>query len=198
MAKHLAHPHPHQIQAYFDQALDQESADSIQEHLEACPDCREKLARMEALATRLKTLPELSLSKDFSTAVLTQLSDQQTLSRGLAWILALEVLAAGSVIGALIPVIRSADWLSGLVSTRQELLAAVNIFLTQLASSWMVWWVKLSLNLKINLASLLSRTGFPPGMPSPWILILAAGGLVVLINYLLLRLAPFKNHHQQI
>jgi anti-sigma factor RsiW len=198
MAKQINHPHPDQLQAFFDQALDQESACSLQEHLELCLDCREELARLENLTARLESLPEFALERDFSLAVLSQLKENQMLSRRITWTLVLEALAAGAVIGALIPVIRVASWLPGLVSIRQELLAAVNIFLTQLASSWIVWWAQLQLNLKTALIPLLSQTNFPAALPSPWILILAAVSMGVLINYLLLRLTPLNNHQQQI
>ena len=105
MKNNIKHPEPNQLQAFFDQVLDKSDALAILNHLDSCPACREELAHLDLLITRLENLPEFSLQNDLSKSVLTKLQDRKKLSIGLTWTLVVEALAAGAVIGALIPVI---------------------------------------------------------------------------------------------
>ena len=191
------HPDLDQFQAFIDQVLDEQAALVIQDHLNGCPACREELAGLDTLITRLENLPEFSLQTDLTSAVLVKLQDSKKLSLGLTWTLVIEALAAGAVIGALIPVIEAAAWLPQFLNTRQEFLVAVNIFLTQLASSWMVWWAQLQLNLKVFLDPTQIQFNLPAALPPPWILILVAGVLSIFVNFILLRINPIQgNNHQ--
>lgn len=197
MKNKITHPDLDQLQVFFDLALDESDAMVIQEHLDGCPACREELSRLMMVSTRLENLPEFSLSKDLSHAVLGKLQDSKKLSLSLTWTLALEVLAAGAVIGALIPVIEAAAWLPQVLNTRQEMLVAVNIFLTQMASNWMIWWAQMQLNLKVILAPMQIDLSLPAALPSPWFMILAAGVLGIFVNFILLRINPIRgNNHQ--
>jgi hypothetical protein len=197
MKDKINHPNPDLLQAFIDQVLDKQDALAIQDHLDGCPACREELARLDLLITRLENLPEFSLTRDLSKVVLEELRDSKKLSLSLTWTLVIEALAAGAVIGALIPAIQAAAWIPQVLNTRQEILAAVNIFLTQLASSWMVWWAQLQLNIKVFLDPTQIQFNLPAAMPSPWILILAAGVLVIFVNFILLRINPIQDNNHQ-
>ena len=185
------------LQAYLDQELDQAEQQEVLSHLEQCPACQEELSRLESIFTRLDNLPELALDKDLSTSVLAQLQEETKVSPAITWILVLEALGAGTVIGLLIPAIRASAWLSRLIDTQTEIQSAVNIFLTQLASSWLVWWSGLQLNIKQTAKTLLSTGYFPGGNFSPWILILAAAGIGLLANYILLRSDPIRSRNHK-
>jgi hypothetical protein len=197
MKDKINHPDPDLLQAYIDQVLDKQDALEIQDHLDGCPACREELVRLNLLITHLENLPEFSLTRDLSKVVLEELRDSKKLSLSLTWTLVIEALAAGAVIGALIPAIQAAAWIPQVLNTRQEILAAVNIFLTQLASSWMVWWAQLQLNIKVFLDPTQIQFNLPAAMPSPWILILAAGVLVIFVNFILLRINPIRDNNHQ-
>lgn len=186
-----------QIQAILDQGLEIQKSGYFQEHLESCPSCREELERQKTLITRLEKLPEISFDKDLSGDILSQIREQKYSLSGITWTLVLEALAAGAVIGALIPVFQAASWLPGFIYTRQKILAALNIFLTQLASTWIVWWAQLQLDLKGFIEPFISYTSLPSPLPSPWVLIIGTAGIGILVNYLLLRKNPIKNGNHQ-
>ncbi len=186
-----------QLQAYLDGALESTSLEDFKAHLAGCPTCREELSNLEALQIRLGKLPEFALSKDISGLVVSQLKEEQSLSPAITWTLAIEALAAGVVLSMLIPVFQVAGWLPRLFEVRLELSAALNIFLTQLASNWFVWWAGLKLQINQLMTSYNPLNGVVQGAFSPWILIGAAGGLVILINALLLGRQPLVgiNHN---
>jgi len=195
MKDKINHPDLDQFQALIDQVLDEPAALVIQDHLDGCPACREELARLDTLITRLENLPEFSLTKDLSSMVLVNLRKNKKVTSGLTRALVIESLAAGAVIGALIPAIQAAAWLPQVLNTPQEILVAVNIFLTQLASSWLVWWAQLQLNLKVFLDPTQIHFNLPAALPPPWILILAAGVLGIFANYFLLRINPIRDNN---
>jgi hypothetical protein len=197
MNKETRHISIDKLQAYLDQELDQAGLQDVEIHLSFCSSCREELSRLERVFARLESLPSLVLEKDLSTSVLTQLQDEKKLSLGITWTLVLEALGAGIVIGLLIPAFRAAAWLPQLVDTQTEIQAAINIFLTQLASTWLVWWSRLQLNLEQTAKSLLSTTYFPSGEFSPWILILAAAVIGLLANYIMLRSNPIRSRNHK-
>jgi len=197
MNKGTNHISTDQIQAYLDQGLDQAERQEVEIHLDQCPACQEELSRLEIIFARLENLPPLELEKDLSLAVLAQLREESKLSLGITWTLVLEALGAGTVIGLLIPAFRAAAWLPQLVDTQTEIRAAINIFLTQLASTWLVWWSRLQLNLEQTVKSLFSTTYFPSGEFSPWILILVAAGIGLLANYIMLRSNPIRSRNHK-
>ncbi|MCK5793772.1 MAG: zf-HC2 domain-containing protein [Anaerolineales bacterium] len=197
MNKETNHISTDQIQAYLDQGLDQTEHQEVEIHLDQCPACRKELSRLEIIFARLENLPPLELEKDLSLAVLSQLRKESKLSLGITWTLVLEALGAGTVIGLLIPAIRAAAWLPVLADTKTEIQAAINIFLTQLASSWLVWWAGLQMNIEQTAKSLFSTIYFPNVEFSPWILILAAGGIGLLANYILLRSDPIRGQNHK-
>jgi hypothetical protein len=197
MNKETSHISTDKLQTFLDQELDQVGLQDVQLHLDHCPSCREELSRLESVFTRLESLPSLVLEKDLSRSVLTQLQDEKKLSLGITWTLVLEALGAGTVIGLLIPAFQAAAWMPLLVDTQTEIRAAINIFMTQLASSWLVWWAGLRLNIEQTAKSLLTPGYFPSGEFSPWILILTAAGIGLLANYILLRSNPIRSRNHK-
>ncbi len=143
MNNQIKHITTEQLQAYLDHVLDHEGLQDVEGHLDQCTLCRDELSRLEGIFARLENLPAQKLEKDLSIPVLAQLREESKLSLGITWTLVLEALGAGTVIGLLIPAFRGATWLPQLIDTRMEIQAAINIFLTQLASSWLVWWAGL-------------------------------------------------------
>ena len=187
MIANPTHPEGQQLQAYLDGALDDLTAREILEHLEISSTCREELVRFERLFSNLESLPELSFKKDLSASVIEQLQDSKKWSQGVTWTLVIEVLAAGGAIGLRIPAFQASFWINQVSILRLDVLTAINIFLIELASSWMVWWAQLQLNLT-QIPTIFSIPGlFPSSLTSPWTLILAAGVLGLFANYLLLR-----------
>ncbi len=181
------HPDQDALQAYLDQALAPGSSREVEEHLESCPACREKISILEKMFTRLETLPEIPLQKDFSPSVLEMIRDQKQLSRGVTWTLVIEAIAAGVILGLIIPALQFASWIPCLITTQLEIQAGLNIFLTQLFSSWMLWWAQLKL-LFIHLVEPIQvPLEIPAALPAPWVWILLAVGLGVVINGLLLK-----------
>ena len=197
MNKQTMHIPTDKLLAYLDQDLDQAEYKEIELHLDQCLTCRDELSRLEGVFSRLENLPSLELEKALSTSVLAQLRDEKKISLGITWTLVLEAIGAGTVIGLLIPAFRAAAWLPQLVDTQTEIQAAVNIFLTQLASSWLVWWAGLRLSFKHATKSIFSAGYFPIGEFSPWILILAAAGIGLLANYILLRSNPIRSRNHK-
>ncbi len=195
MKKHAKHIPGDDLQTYLDGNLDQSALHNVERHLDQCTACREKLSRLESVFARLENLPALELKKDLSTSILAQLRNDTKLSLGITWTLVLEALGAGTVIGFLIPAFRTAAWLPVLIDTQTEIRAAINIFLTQLASSWLVWWAVLRLNIEHTTKSFFTTPILPISNFSPWILILAAGGIGVLVNYILLRSNPIRRQN---
>lgn len=185
------------LQAYLDRELDHSSRQEVERHLGKCPSCQEDLSRLVGIFARLENLPSLNLEKDFSSSVLTLLREDTKLSQGITWTLALEALAAGGVIGLLIPAVQAAAWLPQLVNTQTEIRAGINIFLAQLASSWLVWWAGLQLHIEQTIQSLFSARHFPSGAFSPWVLIMAAAGIGLLANFILLRSSPIRSRNQK-
>jgi hypothetical protein len=196
MNNHLSHPDSDQLQAYFDQELDFETTGSIKEHLEVCKLCQAEINKLQLVVSRLEDLPEIVPEINISGNVLIQLKSRKQLSRGLTWTMVLEALAAGIVIGFMIPVVNAAAWLPRVMNTPAELLTAVNIFLTQLASTWMVWAAQVQLSIKELISPQNIEFILPAQLPSPWIIILITGSLAAIINYLLLRFNPIRNGNQ--
>ena len=181
------HPDQDTLQAYLDQALVSSSSREVEEHLESCPACREEIATLQKMITRLETLPGIPLLKDFSPGVLEMIRDQKQLSRGVTWTLVIEGIAAGAILGLIIPALQFTPWIPRLINTQLEIRAGLNIFLTQLFSSWMLWWAQLTFSLNQLVESFQVPLEIPAALPAPWIWILMAVGLGVLINGLLLK-----------
>jgi predicted anti-sigma-YlaC factor YlaD len=196
MTDQTQHTTDDQLQAYLDGVLDSPSAKMIQDHLQGCPSCQAQLTRLEVVSSRLKAMPEIDLSRDLAPLVIEQLKEDQSLSPAITWTLVIEALAAGVVISLLIPALQAAGWLPRLINSRQALQAAANLFLTQLASNWLVWWVGFKQQLSLLVKGFNPLDNLLLGSISPWILMAAAGGLMILINALLLGQQSLPKHNQ--
>lgn len=186
-----------QLQGYLDSQLDPGQALQAHQHLETCQVCQDDLERLEQLSLRLEALPALDLSRDLSRPIVSRLRKEKSLTPAITWALVIEALGAGAVLAALIPVFQAAGWLPRLVYTGKELQAGLNIFLTQLASSWVVWWAELGLRIRTLELDLLPLGSLKGMGISPWILIGTAGGLGLLLNYLLLGRQPLPSRNHQ-
>jgi len=186
-----------QLQTYLDGVLDPGLDEKIQSHLAECVSCRERLEGLENLSYRLESLPALELSRDLSSLVVSRLQEERSLTPILTWTLIIESLSIAAVLAALIPVFQSAGWLPRLLNVGQELGTGLRVYLAQLASSWLVWWIELQLQVRVLSQNLLPHGSLAGLAFSPWILIGAAGGLGILINYLLLRQHSLTNSNHQ-
>jgi len=186
-----------QLQAYLDGVLEPTNMKDFQLHLETCQTCQEELTQLEAVSYQLENMPEIPLSRDLSGLVISQLKEERTLSPAITWTLVIEALAAGAVIAVLVPALQAAGWLPRLLEVRLALGAGLNVFLTQLASNWLVWWTGLKLQLSQLITSFNPLGALPLEVFSPWLIIGVAGGLVVLINALLLRGQSLPNGNQK-
>jgi hypothetical protein len=181
------HPSQDELQAYLDQELETHASQYIEEHLKICSSCQVELYQLNNLISRLESLEEFRINVDLSSSILAKIQDEEQVPLGLTWTLLVEGIAAGLVIGLLIPVIRSTVWIPKLIDTQSEVRAAINIFMTQLASNWVVWWAKLQLIISQILEGSKRPISLPDFWPSPWILILIGVGAGLFVNYFLLR-----------
>lgn len=197
MTEQNAHIDLDQLWAYLDGVLEPIQGEAVKAHLADCPLCKAEFARLEGVTDRLESLPEIALARDLSSLVVGQLREERSLSPAITWTLVAEALAAGGVIAILIPIFQAAGWLPRLLGTGLEIRAGINIFLAQLASGWLVWWAGLKLQFSQLMGSFSPTEILRLGTFSPWILIGAAGGLVVLTNALLLgRQSLLNGNHQ--
>ena len=187
MNEKMDHPSPDKLQAFLDGELEEQDSDLVSEHLKTCTSCQKELSRLDSLVTRLEALEEFTFEIDLSSKVLATIQHQDQVPRGLTWTLLAEGIAAGVVIGLLIPAIQSEFWIPRLIDAQGEVRAAVNIFLTQLASSWMFWWAQMQFDLSQMVGQISGQLTLPRIWPSPWILILAGAGAGLLLNFILLR-----------
>ena len=187
MNEKMNHPSLDELQEYLDGELEVNASKRIAEHLKACTFCQEELSRFDSLVTRLESLEEFAYEEDLTSRVLAEIQQREQVPQGLTWTLLAEGIAAGVVIGLLVPAIRSTVWIPRLIDTQLEVRAAISIFMTQLASSWMFWWAQLQFDFSQMINEFSSPFSLPEIMPSPWILILAGIGAGLLGNFILLR-----------
>jgi len=197
LAELTSHLSEDQLQAYLDGVLDPGLEEQIQNHLAECISCQGRLEGLENLSYRLESLPALELSRDLSSLVVSRLQEERSLAPALTWTLIIESLSIAAVLTALIPVFQRSGWLPRLLNIGKELGTGLRVFLAQLASSWLVWWIELQLQVRFLGQNLLPHGSLAGLAFSPWILIGAAGGLGVLINYLLLRQNSLPDSNQQ-
>ncbi len=181
------HPIRDDLQAYLDLELDQQVTLELENHLSSCTACQNEIRRLESLVTRLETLPDIPITNDYSGRILANIKEIQRVPTGLTWTLLVEGIAAGVVLGLLIPAIKSSVWTPRLLEIQLEVRAAINIFLTQVASSWILWWAKLQLDFTQIIKSLSSPISLTGSFPSSWILILVGAGAGLFTNLILLN-----------
>jgi len=189
------HPQLDDLHAYLDQELDKLAIDELENHLASCSTCQKQVDRLKTLTLRINSLPEIQMDKDFSTTIKNRIRDKQQVPRGITWTLLVEGVAAGVVLGLIIPAIQVSIWPPRLMKIQHELQAAINIFMTQIASNWIYWWTKTQFDFTQVFESLNPSIILPQGFPSPWILILVGVGAGLLTNFILLRSSfQFRNN----
>lgn len=192
---HDDHPNRDDLQAYLDQVLEQPANKVLEDHIETCSSCQDEIGRLESLIQRLETLPDIPINRDFSASVKELIKDNQQVPKGLTWTLLIEGVAAGVVLGLIIPAIQTSVWTPSFLEIQNGLQASINILLTQIASNWIFWWAKIQLDFTQILKSLNPTFILPWGLPSPWILILVGVGAGFLTNFILLRSSyQFRNN----
>ena len=109
------HPSQEDLQAYYDRALDPIFFEAVEEHLKSCSYCQSEYAQLQHLAARLESLPEITLNQDLSPAILAKIQKGPEVPQELTWTLLAEGIAAGVVLGLMIPAIRTAVWIPRLI-----------------------------------------------------------------------------------
>jgi len=67
-----------QLNEYLDNTLDTSTRREVDAHLQTCEDCSAHLVELKDVFTILKTLPEVKLRRDLSSAILARLPQKQT------------------------------------------------------------------------------------------------------------------------
>ena len=192
---HDDHPNHDDLQAYIDQVLEQPVNKIMEDHLKTCSACQDEIGRLESVILQLETLPEIPINRDYSTSVKKMIQGNKQVPRGLTWTLLIEGVAAGVVLGLIIPAIQASVWTPRFLEIQHEFRAAINIFLTQFASNWIFWWEKIQFDFTQISKSLNTSVILPWGLPSPWILIMVGVGAGILTNIILLRSSfQFRNN----
>jgi anti-sigma factor RsiW len=191
------HPDEAEIEAYLDGELDSRQRQKVSSHLEECPACRDELARLNSLFSRLSELPDLAFEKDLSRDVVASIRGREISSAegaasgwrgffkgGQAWVAAIQAGLTALLFGLFgAPTWQS--WTAGLdaylltfLSRQQQVAQSMLIFSEQLSGRWLA-------------AVQLMQQPLPWNIPSQQALvILAASGLTWLVGTRLLLKKP--------
>jgi hypothetical protein len=93
------------LNEYLDGALAPSALAEVAEHLAVCGQCAGLAAELTGLFTDLASLPEIALEHDLAPNVLQRLELSQPLPNNVNWILAIQVILAGLVIGLAAPLL---------------------------------------------------------------------------------------------
>lgn len=186
MSDHLS---TEEIYAFLDSELANAEGQYIQEHLDVCSRCRQQLSRVQQLYATIESVPEASLERDLSTAVVAELEElHETPIRLPLWLAAQGLVAAGVV----------AVWLT--VQPSRGILAGGLLDQIDLLFWWSQWALPRVSDLRLALSTLPEQTAawieavdlsglWAPTAGLPWVPIIV--GLLfmwLLSNGLLLRL----------
>jgi anti-sigma factor RsiW len=83
------------LNEYLDAALDVAQQAEAQAHLNACPACAARLTQFESLFARLESLPDQTLARDLTPAVVAQLERPAVLPGYLRWLGLFQLATAG-------------------------------------------------------------------------------------------------------
>ena len=191
------HPDEVEIGAYLDGEMDSRQRLRVSSHLEDCPACREELARLNVLFSRLSELPDLAFDKDLSRDVVAAIRGREISSTegaasgwrgfykgGQAWVAAVQAGLTALLFGLFgAPTWQS--WTAGLdayllsfLSKQQQMVQSLLIFSEQLSGRWLA-------------AVQLMQQPLPWNIPSQQaLMILAASGLTWLVGTRLLLRKP--------
>lgn len=191
------HPDEEEIGAYLDGELDSFQRQRISRHLDECSACREELARLNVLFSRMSDLPDLALEKDLSRDVVAAIRGREISSTegaatgwrgffkgGQAWVAAVQAGLTALLFGLFgAPTWQS--WTAGLdaylltfLGRQQQMAQSLLIFSEQLGGRWLA-------------AVQLMQQPLPWNIPSQQaLIILAASGLTWLVGTRLLLRKP--------
>lgn len=191
------HPDEAEIGAYLDGELDSPLRQQVSNHLEACPACREELARLNVIFSQLSNLPALSLERDLSRDVVSAIRSREFspaegvttgwrgfFKGGQAWVAAVQAGLTALLFGLFgAPTWQS--WTAGLdsyllsfLSKQQQMAQSLLIFSEQLSGRWLA-------------VTQLIQQPLPWNIPSQQaLIILAASGLTWLVGTRLLLKKP--------
>jgi hypothetical protein len=65
------------INPYIDQALDQESAQQVEEHLKSCPACNKEYLRLKEMVASLNSISPQSAPEDFTQNLMAKISQEE-------------------------------------------------------------------------------------------------------------------------
>jgi predicted anti-sigma-YlaC factor YlaD len=88
---------------YLDQALSEQQAAEIKNHLDACPDCQGHYANLKALFTTLEDLPDEPIQADLTPNVLTAIKRRQKSAPIWWWSLIIQGILALGLIAIAVP-----------------------------------------------------------------------------------------------
>ncbi len=129
----MTHLSEETLNEYLDNALAPSARAAADAHLAACPACMAELESLRSLFAQIEALPEATLQRDLSTAVVARLggSSRVSVPRAVRWALVAQALAVVAILGLAWPLFD---------------MAALNLFaplelpsLTQLVDSWNTW-----------------------------------------------------------
>jgi anti-sigma factor RsiW len=126
------------LNEYLDDALTDRAP--VDEHLAQCADCAARLATLQALFTRLSSLPEASLSRDLAAPVMLRVRGSGFLPRWLTLTVALQAALA------LVVLIVAAPFVIEFASSSMPALQPPSLTQTivEVQSQWMTWLDALS------------------------------------------------------
>ncbi|MFZ5905066.1 MAG: anti-sigma factor family protein [Chloroflexota bacterium] len=73
----------------FNEILDDRAGEAARRHLDACAECRARLAELQVVFTALEALPEQPLRRDLTASVLARLPEKRR-ARAWSWTLAIQ------------------------------------------------------------------------------------------------------------
>ena len=89
------HPSENILQEYLDHELAIPDRKILEEHLKICQRCNGKLNSLEKLYSQIKEMPEISLSKDLSSAIIGRIESQPNVNPPFPrWVVFTQILVA--------------------------------------------------------------------------------------------------------
>jgi hypothetical protein len=103
----LGHLEQALLNEYLDRSLEPGQQEIVERHLQGCEECRARLSELSELFAAIEALPESSLERDLSAAVLSKISSEPA-KRVSAWpklALMLQIVASAAILAISWPVI---------------------------------------------------------------------------------------------
>ncbi len=167
-----------QLNEYLDNALPNAQRAAVDQHLNACANCRAKLEALQVIFASLAALPEEALRRDLSSRVMEAIQPKLAPARALHWGL------VAQAISAVIALIWG--WLTLDPAIHWPVVAPLTVLASQVSLSW---------SRLLGFDLLLPRVPLPaPHLSLPlsavWLLLISAGLLWLAGNFILLRPRP--------